>query len=161
MHLMADAPFKRLKHRWEAIHEDLDDPEQFDQAITPALKVMNEIDGLVTIFSCQGHVELHGPLKADGYIMFGVQDPTVLYRFFTILAEKSGFGKNKIGLTMSQRGDITDRCINKDPKNWYPVWILSWVVTYRYHTQLYAAINQAAFEAVQEFKGVSVNEESE
>lgn len=150
MHLMKDEPFQRLKERWNGVKEFLDNPKAFDQEIVPAIKVINEVEGLVTIFSCQGHTVPKG--EGDhidaGYIMFGVQDPKVLYRFYEILGELEGNRKHGVRLTMTSRMDVTVEPI----ADWYQVWNLTWVVHHPSRNRVWANVNKAATQAVEEYK---------
>lgn len=150
MHLMKDEPFQRLKDRWNEVKELLDDPKTFDQEIVPAIKVINEVEGLVSIFSCQGHTvhKNEGTHIDAGYIMFGVQDPKVLYRFYEILSELEGSRKHGVRLTMTSRMDITVEPIS----DWYPVWNLTWLVHHPNRNRVWANVNKAAVQVVEEYR---------
>lgn len=148
MHLMPEETFQRLKARWEKAFKHLGDPDVFDPKIVKAVVCMNTIDELVSIFSCQGH-----PTEKDrldlGYIMFGVRDPSWLYRFYEKLGVKAGREKHLIRLTMTHRIDVT---LPKEEEAWYPVWNLNWPVRLSKAEKYWDWVNEAAEETLAEYR---------
>lgn len=136
MHLLDNDSFTRLKKRWEQLK---DSPEVADPEIIEAIKLLNNVDGLVTIFSCQGHPNKE-KFQDRGYIMFGVQDPTVLYRLFNEICSELNVVKHTIQLAMVNRMDVT--VVHKEER-WYPVWGLSWKIRLRNQKTVWKVINNA------------------
>lgn len=94
----------------------------------------------MTIFSCQGHPNKE-KFYDRGYIMFGVQDPTVLYQFFNEICSKLDVVKHTVNLAMTNRMDVT--MLSKEDR-WYPVWELSWTIRLRNQKVVWKIINDAA-----------------
>lgn len=136
MHLLDNGSFARLKKRWEQLK---DSPGVADPEIIEVIKLLNKVDGLVTIFSCQGHPNKE-KFYDRGYIMFGVQDPTVLYRLFNEICSELNVVKHTIQLAMVNRMDVT--VIHKE-EQWYPVWELSWKIRLRNQKTVWKVINTA------------------
>lgn len=155
MNLMPLEKFNLLKKRWEEVAPYLDDPTVFDPGLVDALRTMNAVDGLVTIWSCEGHPTETGPKRnTSGYIMFGVRDVDaliVLQRLFRNLSNLYNGQRNLVRLSMADRGDLT---ADKKPgggQAWYPVWILNFGVHFTNTRRRHIQLGQAAENAV---KGV-------
>lgn len=150
MHLMSEDAFRRLKERWDKCVERINDPKMVDVEITLSMLLLNKLDELVTIFSCQGHPTPQKP-RAVGSMMFGVRDPKAVYRFYELLKETLETEKQAVSLVLQYKKDITLRGTPNQP--WYPVWIVRWQILHETAAETWLKVNNAAVQVAAEFKG--------
>lgn len=156
MHLMPEDSFKRLKARWDNFVKHIDDPKLADVEITLSMLMLNKVDDLVTIFSCQGHPTAERP-RAVGSMMFGVRDPKPVYRFYELLQTALSANTKEIQLVkliIQRKRDVTLRGI-VDPTPWYPVWTVTWDVNLDNAAETWLQVNNAAVQVAAEWKGVT------
>jgi hypothetical protein len=149
---MPEDAFKRLKIRWDHYVEHIDNPKLADVEITLSMLMLNKLDDLVTIFSCQGHPTEEKP-RAVGSMMFGVRDPAPVYRFYELLQDNLGSNTQVVRLTLQRKKDVTmQRTV---PQPWYPVWIVNWDVNIQNAAEVWLQVNNAAIQVAAEYKGVN------
>jgi len=147
MNYMSKRPFDKLVERWKHIQPHLDDLGSFDKELVDVLHVFNSVEGLVTVWSCQGHPERKG--HTSGYIMCGVRNRRAmafLNDVFLRLAREYGNNANLVKLSTALRGDITvERSPEDKGMSWYNVWILGFGVSLQPHVaaRQYHALRKA------------------
>jgi hypothetical protein len=148
---MPEDAFKRLVLRWDNYVEHIDNPKLADVEITLSMLMLNKVDGLVTIFSCQGHPTPEKP-RAVGSMMFGVRDPKPVYRFYELLQDALGSNTQVVSLVLQRKKDVTLHGTPNQP--WYPVWTVRWDVNVDNATETWLQVNNAAIQVAAEWKGV-------
>lgn len=146
MHEMPFDQFRRLKDRWERSCHLVNDPNLFDQPIVPALIAINKNPDMVTIWSCQGHVDADNIRVAQGYVMIGSRTPEAVYALYNALSRISP-APYEVSLKMTTRLDTTVRHDENNPVT-YPVWNLVWTVVRGQEEEMFKRLIDAAESVV-------------
>ncbi|OMP12916.1 hypothetical protein COLO4_02585 [Corchorus olitorius] len=122
----------------------LADPKLCDQEIVKAIVTVNRHPGLVTIFSCQGHITTRNG-QGGGSLMFGVRDPAALSALFSFQQRlmKARDSEYATQLVTEYKCDVT--LMEKGPRAaTYPVWTLRWIFGRDEESTIYQNVNDAA-----------------
>lgn len=149
MNFMHIDAFERLEKRYVQFMRFLEDPTQCDPEIVTAVVNINRHPGIVTIWSCQGHIGKNQ--RGRGSLMVGVRNQSgleALFRFQHRLMELRGKAY-ETSLTTEYKRDITLNEKGPNAAVW-PVWILSWAFECREVPAIYSHVNNASL-AVMEY----------
>lgn len=144
MNFMAADVFSRLQERYLTYTAQMDDPALCDPEIVKAIVTVNSHPGLVTIFSCQGHIKTRNGQGA-GSLMCGVRDQealNALFRFQQRLMHLRGHAYSTQLVTENKR-DVTKRETGPNAAS-YPVWTLRWIFSQNELPTIYQHVNHAA-----------------
>lgn len=159
MNFMPNDKYIWLSDRWNRSKDQMKGSSGHDQGIMDGMFAINQIPGLVTIWSCEGHPHerrpddsLKGPRTATGYLMIGVRDQEALDKLFDIyrtLSDASGNLCHLIELKATKRGDISQGIEEaKKEKLWWPVWILNWPVFTPNKKTYFDRVNKSIIEVL-------------
>ncbi len=130
-HVVTQEQFDQLKERVnDVINEYKVDSSILDPVIAITIMQLNQLDDIVTIFSCEGHPV--GYKRDAGYIMLATTNPDKLYRLHQLILDQV-VSENTVELGQHEYELATSRAIwpvNYDKNNitWYNVFILRWGV---------------------------------
>jgi hypothetical protein len=131
MNFMPDEKFVLLCQRWVDSRNRMKGDPKHDQGIMEGLFDINNISGLVSIWSCEGHPDRAKGRTPVGYIMLGVRNQAGLDALFAIyerLRDSMGSNQHHVKLTATSRVDGTVSMGEAEEEQWWPVWILNWPV---------------------------------
>lgn len=148
-HQMHATDFRLLCARADELEE-----KDIDEKIRPLVKAINASDGLVTVFSCQGHEE--DAEWNQGYVMIGVRDLDHMEALYQRIRWKFKDNQHLVGVTQTTRQNFLGKPIKRTGKQpWWPVWNLHWklnsVVS---REQAWEWVNEAAIDFEEWLKGV-------